>query len=164
MDVLVALGTSVAFAYSVYVVLANRHGARVRCVSAAVLVLVAVAAPARGEIRGVRGNRFAAGAGGEVATVVRPGQRVPVDGIVREGHSTMDTSMITGESIRERRPGDIVLGGTVNQNGAVRVEATAVGGDAALQRLARMVEEAQEWRAPKSRSSVDRVAAVFMPS
>jgi heavy metal translocating P-type ATPase len=95
--------------------------------------------------------------------VVRPGQRVPVDGVVREGRSAIDESMLTGESIPvERRAGDRVMGGTINQDGLIRVEVTAVGSDTALARLAAMVEEAQGSKAPIQKL-VDRVAAVFVP-
>ena len=186
MDVLVALGTSVAFAYSVYVVLANNHEHMYFDVSAAVLVFITMGKYFEEKSKGAASEAISSllGLAAKSATVlrdgvemeipadqvrrgemlmVRPGQRVPVDGIVREGHSTIDESMITGESIPvERRPGDLVLGGTVNQNGAVRIEATAVGGDTALQRLARMVEEAQGSKAPIQKL-VDRVAAVFVP-
>jgi Cu+-exporting ATPase len=95
--------------------------------------------------------------------MVRPGQRIPVDGVVVEGTTAIDESMLTGESVPvERKPGDHVIGGTVNQFGAIIVEATAVGADAALQRLVQLVEEAQGSKAPVQRL-VDRVAAVFVP-
>jgi heavy metal translocating P-type ATPase len=96
--------------------------------------------------------------------VVRPGQRMAVDGIVREGASTVDESMVTGESIPvERRAGDHVIGGTINQNGIVQVEATAVGEATVLSRMARMVEEAQGSKAAIQKL-VDQVAAVFVPA
>ena len=95
--------------------------------------------------------------------VVRPGEKVAVDGIVREGRSALDESMITGESIPvEKRAGDAVVGGTVNQDGVLRVEATAVGAATVLARMAQMVEEAQGSKAPIQKL-VDQVAAVFVP-
>src|SRR5581483_12176752 len=85
------------------------------------------------------------------------------DGVLREGQSAVDEAMITGESIPvEKRPGDRVIGGTINQNGVMRIEATAVGEATTLARMAKMVEEAQGSKAPIQRL-VDQVAAVFVP-
>jgi heavy metal translocating P-type ATPase len=95
--------------------------------------------------------------------VVRPGEKVAVDGVVREGHSTLDEAMITGESIPiEKRAGDHVIGSTINQSGVIHVEATAVGEGTMLSQMARMVEEAQGSKAPIQRL-VDQVAAIFVP-
>ncbi len=186
MDVLVAIGTSVAYGFSAWVVVANRDEHMFFDVSAAVLVFITLgkyfeetskgaAASAIAALLGMAAKSASVIRGGvetevpleQVLTgetvVVRPGQRVPVDGVVREGHSTVDESMITGESIPvERKPGDFVLGGTVNQDGVVRIEATAVGEDSALRRMAKLVEEAQGSKAPIEKL-VDRVAAIFVP-
>ncbi|MGB4862960.1 MAG: heavy metal translocating P-type ATPase, partial [Tepidiformaceae bacterium] len=186
MDVLVALGTSVAFAYSTWVVISNNHKHMFFDVSAAVLVFITMGkyfeetskGAASSAIRSLLGlsarNASVVRDGVEVEVpvdqvrrgervVIRPGQRVPVDGIVREGNSTLDESMLTGESIPvERKPGDAVIGGTINQNGVITVEATAVGEDSALRQMARMVEDAQGSKAPIQRL-VDQVAAIFVP-
>jgi Cu+-exporting ATPase len=95
---------------------------------------------------------------------VRPGERVPVDGVVIEGRSAVDESMLTGEPIpAEKAPGAKVTGGTVNATGAVLVRAERVGADTVLSQIVRLVGEAQRTRAPVQRL-VDKVAAVFVPS
>ena len=96
--------------------------------------------------------------------IVRPGERVPVDGLVVEGHSTIDESMLTGESLPvEKEPGDQVIGATVNKTGSFRFRANRVGRDTALAQIVRLVEEAQGSKAPVQRI-VDRVAARFVPA
>ena len=186
MDVLVALGTTVAYAFSAWVVLANNGYHMFFDVSSAVLVFITMGKyfeePSKGAasaaIRALLGLTAKSASilrdGQEVEVpleqvrvgdlfVVRPGQRLPLDGIVRNGESTIDESMLTGESSPvERRAGDRVIGGTVNQNGVIRVEATAIGADTALNQMARMVEEAQGSKAPIQKL-VDLVAAVFVP-
>jgi Cu+-exporting ATPase len=188
MDVLVALGTSVAFVYSAWVVVSGRHEDHMFFdVSAAVLVFITMGKYFEETSKGAASSAIRAllglaaknatvvrdGVEREVAAsslvagdifVVRPGQRMAVDGIVREGSSTVDESMVTGESIPvERRPGDHVIGGTINQNGVVQVEAMAVGEATVLSRMARMVEEAQGSKAAIQKL-VDQVAAVFVPA
>jgi P-type Cu+ transporter len=103
----------------------------------------------------------------EVATgdllLVRPGEKVPVDGIVRGGTSTLDESMLTGESLPvEKAAGDEVFGGTLNRAGAFRFEATKVGADTALQQIVRLVQEAQGSKAPIARMA-DVISGVFTP-
>ncbi len=186
MDVLVALGTSVAYLFSAWVVLWDRPYHMFFDVSASVLVFITMGkyfeevskGAASSAIRSLLGLSAKTASvirdGGEAELpveqvrlgdifVVRPGQRVAVDGIVREGSGSVDESMITGESIPvDRKPGDHVIGGTINQNGVIRVEATAVGEQTALRRMARMVEDAQGSKAPIQKL-VDQVAAVFVP-
>ncbi len=186
MDVLVALGTSVAYGYSVWVVASGSHESMFFDVSAAVLVFITMGKYFEERSKGAASSaiRSLLGLSAKTATVlrdgietevpieevklgdlfiVRPGQRIAVDGVIREGHSTVDEAMITGEAIPvERRIGDHVIGGTVNQNGLIYVEATAVGEQTALNRMARMVEEAQGSKAPIQKL-VDQVAAVFVP-
>jgi Cu+-exporting ATPase len=95
--------------------------------------------------------------------VVRPGERIPVDGVVLDGRSAVDQSMLTGESLPvEKGAGDEVVGGTMNGSGAFRFRATRVGRDTALAQIVRLVEEAQATKAPIQRLA-DRIAAVFVP-
>ncbi len=99
---------------------------------------------------------------GEVV-LVRPGERIPVDGEMIEGESTVDESMVTGESLPvDKRPGDLVVGGTVNQSGAFRFRASRVGAETVLAQIVRLVQEAQGSKAPIQRLA-DRVAGVFVP-
>lgn len=96
--------------------------------------------------------------------VVRPGEKVAVDGIVVEGHSSIDESMLTGESIPvEKAPGARVFGATINKMGSFRMEAQRVGRDTALAQIIRLVEEAQGSKAPIQRLA-DFVASVFVPA
>jgi heavy metal translocating P-type ATPase len=186
MDVLIALGTTAAFAFSAWVVIFEKPYHMFFDVSAAVLVFITMGKYFEERSKGAASSAIRAllglsaksarvlrdGAEVEVAIddvrvgdvfVVRPGEKVSLDGVVRDGHSTIDESMITGESIPvEKRVGDSVIGSTVNQNGVIRVEATAIGEGTTLARMARMVEEAQGSKAP-IQALVDRVAAVFVP-
>ncbi|MBI4520764.1 MAG: cadmium-translocating P-type ATPase, partial [Gemmatimonadetes bacterium] len=96
--------------------------------------------------------------------VVRPGEKLPVDGEVVEGHSAVDESMITGESIPvEKGPGDAVIGATVNRSGSFRFRATKVGKDTALAQIVSLVRQAQGSKPPIQRT-VDRVASYFVPA
>ncbi len=95
--------------------------------------------------------------------VVRPGEKIPTDGVVLEGESAVDESMATGESMPvEKRPGDEVIGATVNQDGLLKVRATRVGRDTFLAQVIRLVEEAQGSKVP-IQAFADRVTAVFVP-
>ncbi|MCY3882658.1 MAG: heavy metal translocating P-type ATPase [Chloroflexi bacterium] len=186
MDVLVALGTTVAFVFSAWVVLFDRSESMFFDVSAAVLLFVSLGrffedrarASAGGAIRALLGLtaksvNLVRGDGEEAVPVeavavgdvfrVRPGERVALDGVIRAGRSALDESLLTGESMPvERGPGEAVVGGALNQQGVLEVEATAVGEDTVLQRMAALVAEAQGSRAPVERV-VDAVAAVFVP-
>ena len=95
--------------------------------------------------------------------IVKPGERIPVDGVVTEGASAVDESMLTGEPMPvAKKPGDEVMGGTVNTTGSVMFRATRVGKDAALGQIMRMVEDAQAGKAP-IQGLADRIAGVFVP-
>ncbi len=96
--------------------------------------------------------------------VVRPGEKIPVDGIVRQGASAVDESMITGESLPvDKQPGDPVIGATLNRVGSLRIEAVKVGLDTALARIIRIVEEAQAAKPPLARLA-DTIASYFVPA
>jgi len=193
MNTLVAMGTGTAYAYSAAAVLfpdpLGVHAAHAHVyfdTSASIITLILLGrlleARARhraaGAIRALMGLQpdtarvrredgdvdvpIAALRVGDVV-VVRPGERLPVDGRVLSGSSSVDESMITGEPVPVPRvSGDAVTGGTVNLDGALLVEATAVGGASVLAHIVRMVDEAQGSKAPVQQL-VDRVAAVFVP-
>ena len=100
---------------------------------------------------------------GEVV-VVRPGEHLPVDGIITDGDTQIDESLITGESLPvERSIGDTVTGGSINGSGMIRVKVTAVGAESVLNRIIRAVEEAQASKAPVQHL-VDRISALFVPA
>ena len=189
MDLLVALGTSAGYGLSVYLLLA--HGAHGMThlyfeASAVVITLVllgkwletrakrqtteAIRAlnALRPEVARVRrgGRDFEVPAGQvrvEDLVVVHPGERVPVDGVVIEGASEVDESLITGESLPvAKHAGDKVTGGAVNGEGLLVVQTTAVGAESTLARIVRLVESAQAKKAPIQRM-VDQVSAVFVP-
>ena len=190
MDLLVALGTSAAYALSLYLLL--RHGdhegmGHLYFESSAVvitLVLLGKWLEARAKHQTVAALRALESLRATMAivrkgqqeievpvsrvrvgdiVVVRPGDRVPVDGEVIEGSSHLDESLLTGESLPvSRNAGDAVSGGAVNAEGMLVLKATAVGGDTMLSRIIRLVEDAQAVKAPIQRL-VDKVSAVFVP-
>lgn len=190
MDLLVALGTSAAYAYSLYGVLVHAiigapatlyfEAAAVvialvmlgkwlearakRSTTAAIRALMALR-PERARVE-QEGREvevpLAAVAVGDIV-VVRPGERLPVDGVVRAGASDVDESLLTGESLPvSKRSGDKVTGGAINGSGLLRIETTAVGKHSTLARIIALVEHAQMAKAPVQRL-VDRVAALFVP-
>jgi Cu+-exporting ATPase len=96
--------------------------------------------------------------------VVRPGERIPVDGVIKEGYSPVDESMITGEPIPvEKKTGDEVIGGTMNKTGSFRFEAAKIGKDTMLSHIIRLVEEAQGSKPPIARLA-DRISSYFVPA
>ncbi|OLD78419.1 copper-translocating P-type ATPase [archaeon 13_1_20CM_52_20] len=96
--------------------------------------------------------------------IVRPGERVPVDGKVVEGFSAVDESMVTGESLpKDKQIGDEVIGATINKTGLLKIQATKVGQDTVLSQIAKLVEEAQIGKAPLQRLA-DEVSAYFVPA
>ncbi len=95
--------------------------------------------------------------------IVRPGERIPVDGVVTDGYSSVDESMLTGESLPvEKAAGDTVFGGTINKFGSFKLKATRIGRETALAQIIRLVEEAQGSKAPIQRLA-DRIASIFVP-
>jgi len=96
--------------------------------------------------------------------IVRPGERVPVDGKVVEGFSAVDESMVTGESLpKDKQIGDEVIGATINKTGLLKIQATKIGQDTVLSQIAKLVEEAQIGKAPLQRLA-DEVSAYFVPA
>ena len=185
MDTLIAIGTGAAWAYSVWALLAGEACFYFETGSVVVtLILLGKyledrakrrAGAAIRELAGLRPKTARVLAHGEEmevpvdrvgvgdVVVVRPGERIAVDGRVQAGESTVDESMITGESVPvDRGPGTEVVGGTLNGNGRLIVVATRVGADTALAGIVRMVDEAQGSRAPIQRLA-DEVAGRFVP-
>jgi Cu+-exporting ATPase len=96
--------------------------------------------------------------------VVRPGEKIPVDGVIRSGYSSMDESMLTGESLPvDKKTGDTVIGATINKTGTFTFEATKVGKDTMLSQIIRMVQEAQGSKAPIQRLA-DYISSIFVPT
>ncbi|MDQ9170069.1 heavy metal translocating P-type ATPase [Oxalobacteraceae bacterium R-40] len=189
MDLLVAIGTSAAYGLSVYLLLMHgEHGAaHLYFESSAVvitLVLLGKWLEARAKqqtvaaLRALESLRVSEAIvrrdGKEIevpiaqvhvgdVVIVRPGDRVPVDGVILEGSSHLDESLLTGESLPvSKSPGQTVTGGAVNAEGLLVIEATAVGGATMLSQIIKMVEDAQAVKAPIQRL-VDKVSAVFVP-
>jgi Cu+-exporting ATPase len=188
MDVLVAMGSSAAYFYSLGVLFFPGIGDHVYFeTSATIITLIKLGkmleARAKGRtseaIKKLMGLRpktarvmrdgvevdvlIEAVALGDMV-VVRPGERLAVDGVVFEGHSAVDESMLTGESLPvDKKPGDEVVGGTINKQGLLKFEATRVGAQTALAQIIRLVEEAQGSKAPIQRLA-DRVSGVFVPA
>ncbi len=189
MDVLVAMGSSTAYVYSVVVLLVPDAGTHVYFeTSAMIITLIKVGklleASARGRasaaIRGLmdlapdtahlldaEGKEHdvpAAGLRPGDLVIVRPGERIPVDGTVVSGSSSVDESMLTGEPIPvDKASGSPVFGATVNAQGLLKVRATGVGSETALAQIVRLVRRAQEGKAPIQRLA-DRVSGVFVPA
>ena len=188
MDVLVALGSSVAYVYSVGVLLAPALGHHVYFETSAVIITLIklgkmlesrTKGRTGGAIRKLIGLRpktaFILDGGVEKeiplarvkigdVVVVRPGERMPVDGVVLTGESAVDESMLSGEPLPvDKQPGETVVGGSINGQGLLTFEAKAVGRDTVLAQIIRLVQEAQGSKAP-IQALADRVAAVFVPA
>ena len=192
MNTLVVMGTSAAYLYSAVAALAPGLFAAGRAdvyfdTSALIITLILLGrlleAGAKGrtneaikKLAGLQAKTARVVRGGEELdvpvedvragdiVVVRPGEKVPVDGRVVSGGSAVDESMITGESIPvAKREGDEVIGATMNTSGSFRFQATKVGEDTALHQIMRMVEEARGSKAPIQRLA-DRISAVFVPA
>jgi len=186
MDVLVALGSSVAYFYSVIIMLDWLPGHVYFETSAVIITLIILGkyleARAKGrtseaikKLMGLRAKTARVVRDGVESdipaddvmvgdiVIVRPGETIPVDGVVLEGRSAVDESMLTGESLPvEKRPGDQVIGATLNRLGLIRFEAVKVGKETALAQIIRLVEEAQGSKAPIQKLA-DQVSAIFVP-
>jgi len=186
MDVLIAMGSSAAYFYSIPIVLGLIEGHVYFETAAVIITLIKLGkfleARAKGQtseaikkLMGLQARTARIVRNGQELEVpvedvragdivsVRPGEKIPVDGVVVEGRSSVDESMLTGESLPvEKGPGDPVIGATMNRLGLLRFEATKVGRETALAQIIRLVEEAQGSRAPIQKLA-DRVSAVFVP-
>ena len=193
MNTLIAVGTGAAFVYSVAATLAPDlfavNGARADVYYEAVMIIIALvllgnAMEARAKRNTTRALRQLAKLQPSTArvrrgaqdvdvaiadvrsgdlVVVRPGERIPVDGVIRLGSGAVDESMLTGESIPvEKQPGDRVIGATINTAGALEIEATSLGASSVLARIVTLMKEAQGSQAPIQRLA-DRISAIFVP-
>ncbi len=189
MDVLVAIGTLSAYFYSAYATFfagGHYHGHYYYETAAVIITLILLGRYLEGRAKGqtssaikqlmglkpktarvLRGEQEvdvpveALAVGDRI--LVRPGERIPTDGVVESGRSTVDESMLTGESMPvEKQPGDKVIGGTLNRTGSFDFSATQVGAETALAQIIRLVQEAQGSKAPIQRLA-DQVSAVFVP-
>ncbi|PGU45194.1 heavy metal translocating P-type ATPase [Bacillus cereus] len=191
MDVLVALGTSAAYFYSVYLSIqsigSSEHMTDLYFETSAVLITLIILGKlfeAKAKGRSSEAIKKLMGLQAKSATVVRdgteikilieevvagdivyvkPGEKIPVDGEIVEGKSAIDESMLTGESIPvDKTMGDVVIGSTLNKNGFLKVKATKVGRDTALAQIIKVVEEAQGSKAPIQRVA-DQISGIFVP-
>jgi len=186
MDVLIVMGSSAAYFYSLLVVLGMIPGHTYFETSAVIITLIKLGkfleARAKGHTSEAIKKLLALKAknarvirdGKEIdipadqvlvgdIVSVRPGEKIAVDGVVVEGHSSIDESMLTGESLPiEKRPGDPVIGATLNKLGTIKFEATKVGKDTTLAQIVHLVEQAQGSKAPIQKLA-DQVSAVFVP-
>ncbi|WAA09826.1 heavy metal translocating P-type ATPase [Fervidibacillus albus] len=191
MDVLVAMGTSAAYFYSLFLIfrslLANESPPVLYFETSAVLITLILLGKyfeAKAKGRSSEAIKKLMGLKPKTATVIRddkeqtipldevivgdviqirPGEKIPVDGIILSGQSAVDESMLTGESIPvDKRKGDFVFGATMNQNGFLQMKATKVGKDTALAQIIQVVEEAQGSKPPIQRLA-DQISGIFVP-
>ena len=188
MDVLVAMGSSVAYLYSLGVLTLPVLGDHVYFETSAVIItLIKLGKLLESRTKGKTGKAIKKLMGLRPKTafvvrnglekeipltqvqagdtiLVRPGERIPVDGVILEGDSAVDESMLSGEPIPvDKKPGDMLIGGTINAQGLMKFRATRVGKETALSQIIRLVQEAQGSKAP-IQGVADRVAAVFVPA
>ncbi|MDQ0230265.1 heavy metal translocating P-type ATPase [Metabacillus malikii] len=190
MDVLVVMGTSAAYFYSVYqaiVTTGSHHGPELYFETSAVLItliLLGKLFEAKAKGRSSEAIKKLMGLQAKTAIVLRegvekeipleevvigdfilvkPGQKIPVDGEVVEGTTAVDESMLTGESLPvDKKAGDVLYGSTINKNGFIKMTATKVGRDTALAQIIKVVEDAQGSKAPIQRLA-DQISGVFVP-
>ncbi len=185
MDVLVAMGTSAAYFYSLYNVIVGVHEYYFEA-SAVIITLILLGKTFEAVAKGKTSEAIKKLMGLQPKTarvikdgiekdipiekvnigdiiVVRPGERIPVDGIIIEGHSSIDESMITGESIPvDKVIGDQVIGATINKFGSFKFEAKKIGKDTVLSQIIKLVEDAQGSKAPVQRLA-DKISGIFVP-
>ena len=185
MDVLIAMGTSAAYLYSVYNLLNGIHEYYFES-SAVIITLILLGKTFEAVAKGKTSEAIKKLMGLQPKTarvvrdgqemdiaiekleigdiiVVRPGERVPVDGVIVEGHSSIDESMLTGESIPvDKTVGDQVVGATINKFGSFKFEAKKIGKDTVLAQIIKLVEEAQGSKAPVQRLA-DKISGIFVP-
>lgn len=186
MDVLVALGSSVAYFYSIIITAGLLPGHVFFETSAAIITLIKVGKLLEARAKGKTSEAIKALMGLQAKTarverdgqeidiptdqvivgdvvIVRPGEKIPVDGVVVSGRSAVDESLLTGESLPvDKKTGDAVIGATVNKQGLLKIEATKVGRETALAQIVRLVEQAQGSKAP-IQALADKVSAIFVP-
>jgi len=184
MDTLIAVGTLAAYGYSVYSLVAGGHLYFETAAVIVTFILLGKYLEHRSKSRASRALTALLELGAKSARVlrdgievevpvdsvevgdlirVRPGEKIPVDALVREGRSAVEESALTGESVPvDKEPGAEVYGGTINASGALLVEARRVGADTTLMQIVRLVEEAQGRKAPIERLA-DRVSSIFVP-
>ncbi|SOC43917.1 heavy metal translocating P-type ATPase [Ureibacillus acetophenoni] len=190
MDVLVAMGTSAAYFYSLYqaiVTAGTHHAPHLYFETSAVLItliLLGKLFEARAKGRSSEAIKKLIGLQAKTAIVVRdgiekevpleevmigdtilvkPGEKIPVDGEVLEGTTAVDESMLTGESLPvDKNAGDVLYGSTINKNGFIKMKATKVGRDTALAQIIKVVEDAQGSKAPIQRMA-DQISGIFVP-
>ena len=189
MDTLIAIGTSAAYFYSLFVVfLPNILGNHVYFESAALIITFIIlgkwleavtkgkASEAIKKLMGLQPKTALIVRNGKEIEVllsqlkigdiiiVKPGQKIPVDGIIVDGSSSVDESMITGESIPvEKKKNDTVIGATINKHGSFKFKATKIGKDTVLSQIIKLVEQAQGSKAPIQRLA-DKVSGIFVPA
>ncbi len=185
MNTLVAAGTAVAYFYSIFAMAAGRPVYFESAAFVTVFVLLGDAmeekmhnnaSNALGKLMGLQAKEAEVLKGGRFVKVpldqvqvgdlirVRPGEKVPVDGIITDGSSTIDESMVTGESIPvAKKVGDAVVGSTINSNGTITFKATKVGSDTMLAQIVDMVKKAQTSHAP-IQNLTDKISNIFVPT
>jgi len=186
MDTLIAIGTSAAYFYSVYVVFFQPMGDQYFEAAAVLITFVMLGRYLEAIAKGKTSEAIKKlmNLSPKIATVIRnkkemkipvdevvvgdiilvkPGEKIPVDGIITEGQSAVDESMITGESMPvEKKKNDIVIGATINKHGSFKFKATKVGANTTLAQIVKLIEDAQGKKAPIQRFA-DKISAYFVP-
>jgi len=186
MDVLIAMGSSVAYFYSLFIILGLFNGHIYLETAAVIITLIRLGKFLEAQAKGKTSasikkllhlqpkNALILRNGIEEIIpidsvivgdllLVKPGEKIPVDGVITQGNSSVDESMLTGESLPvDKKIGDAVIGSTQNKNGMLRIEATKVGKETTLSQIIQLVETAQGSKAPIQRLA-DQVSGIFVP-